>query len=291
MKGRKYSAAEIGAAAAFAVVLGISCFLGGRLGYGAGESNVAAETETEMAAQTRMIQDAAVMPEETAQMADVLILDGEQKEAAGEIMAALSQGKLAEAAAVMERREECLQELFYTTLNGERYLYDGESFRKEIEGPGMVFTKASTVYYGNFKNGKPDGQCMAFQAVALDAPRYDYSQGMWRNGRMEGDGHTGYCYYETSPRGEARDICKTGTFSSDLMEGDVTYISMNGEDGRSTWKFSVAKGVVVTDERWSYTESTGEYQLLSEDNDNHAYVLEEEQITQPMWQNLLVWDE
>ena len=48
---------------------------------------------------------------------------------------------------------------------------------------------------------------------------------------------------------------------------------------------------MVTDERWVYSESTEEYQLLSEDSDNHAYVLGEEQIKLPVWKNLLVWEE
>ena len=81
----------------------------------------------------------------------------------------------------------------------------------------MVFTTAGTVYYGTFKAGKPEGQCTALQVVDLDAPRYDYSQGIWKDGRMEGKGHTGYCYFERSPEGEARDICKTGTFSLVLL--------------------------------------------------------------------------
>lgn len=222
---------------------------------------------------------------------EILILDGNQKASAVQIMAELKLGKLEEAAKIMESREEILQELFYGTMGGERYLFDGEVFRKEIDGEGLVFTKAGTVYYGTFKNGKPEGTCTALQVVNLDAPRYDYSQGLWKDGKMEGKGHTGYCYYGKIPRGEARDICKTGTFSGDMMEGGVIYTSMNGKNDTSTWKLTVKDGVAVTDDRWDYNESTGEYLLLSENDDNHAYVLGEDQITEPMWQNLLVWDE
>ena len=222
---------------------------------------------------------------------EILILDGRQKASVAQIMAELKLGKLEEAAKIMEVREETFQELFYGTMGGERYLFDGEVFRKDINGEGLVFTKAGTVYYGTFKNGKPEGTCTALQVVNLDAPRYDYSQGLWKNGKMEGKGHTGYCYYGRIPRGEARDICKTGTFSGDMMEGGVVYTSMNGKNRTSTWKLTVKGGVAVTDDRWDYNGSTGEYLLLSENDDNHAYVLGEDQITQPMWQNLLVWDE
>ena len=67
--------------------------------------------------------------------------------------------------------------------------------------------------------------------------------------------------------------------------------SMNDENETVTWKLEVDRGVVVTDERWVYSESTEEYQLLSEDSDNHAYVLGEEQTKLPVWKNLLVWEE
>ena len=204
---------------------------------------------------------------------------------------ALEKGNLKEAASVMECEADMLADMFYTAMDGVRYLFDGSSFQADIDGRGMVFTKAGTVYYGTFKAGKPEGQCTALQVVDLDAPRYDYSQGIWKDGRMEGKGHTGYCYFERSPEGEARDICKTGTFSQDLMEGDVVYTSMNEEDQVSTWKLRVEHGIAIMDDRWDYVESTGEYQLLSEDNDNHAYVVEEDQAAMPMWVNLLIWEE
>ena len=220
-----------------------------------------------------------------------VVLDEKQMETVSDIMAALEKGNLKEAASVMECEADMLADMFYTAMDGVRYLFDGSSFQADIDGRGMVFTKAGTVYYGTFKAGKPEGQCTALQVVDLDAPRYDYSQGIWKDGRMEGKGHTGYCYFERSPEGEARDICKTGTFSQDLMEGDVVYTSMNEEDQVSTWKLRVEHGLAIMDDRWDYVESTGEYQLLSEDNDNHAYVVEEDQAAMPMWVNLLIWDE
>ena len=176
-----------------------------------------------------------------------VVLDERQLITVSDIMKALEKGNLKEAAAVMVREEDMLADMFYTVMDGGRYLYDGSSFRSDIDGRGMVFTKAGTVYYGTFKAGKPEG--------------------------------------------EARDICKTGTFSQDLMEGDVVYTSMNEEDQVSTWKLKVGHGIAILDDRWNHVESTGEYQLLSEDNDNHAYVLEEDQAAMPMWVNLLVWDE
>ena len=284
MKDRKYSVMDRTAAAAFAIVLGISGIWGLKEQENAPGENRAADSAEESGAE----QNAAgrVSRESAA-----VVLDEKQMETVSDIMAALEKGNLKEAASVMEREADMLADMFYTAMDGVRYLFDGSSFQADIDGRGMVFTKAGTVYYGTFKAGKPEGQCTALQVVDLDAPRYDYSQGIWKDGRMEGKGHTGYCYFERSPEGEARDICKTGTFSQDLMEGDVVYTSMNEEDQVSTWKLRVEHGIAIMDDRWDYVESTGEYQLLSEDNDNHAYVVEEDQAAMPMWVNLLIWEE
>jgi len=108
---------------------------------------------------------------------------------------------------------------------------------------------------------------------------------------MEGDGHTGYCYYENSPRGEARDVCKTGRFSGDRLEGEVTYTTLNQEGETSTWKLEVKDGTVQLDDRWIYIEERGEYQLMSQEDDSHAYIMDEKLADQPVWINLLAWEE
>ena len=175
----------------------------------------------------------------------------------------------------MDRGEEELLTLFYEVMDGTRYLYDGQSFSLSIEGKGLVLTMPKILYYGAFKAGRPEGDCTALQVVELDAPRYDYSQGLWKDGKMEGDGHTGYCYYENSPRGEARDVCKTGRFSGDRLEG----------------KLEVKDGTVQLDDRWIHIEERGEYQLMSQEDDSHAYIMDEKLAGQPVWINLLAWEE
>ena len=71
-----------------------------------------------------------------------------------------------------------------------------------MEGEGLVLTMPKTLYYGTFKGGRPEGECTALQVVELDAPRYDYSQGIVEGWEDGGLGHTGYCYYETSRKGK-----------------------------------------------------------------------------------------
>ena len=102
-------------------------------------------------------------------------------------MEALEAQDLESAARVMDRGEEELLTLFYEVMDGTRYLYDGQSFSLSIEGKGLVLTMPKTLYYGAFKGGRPEGDCTALQVVELDAPRYDYSQGLWKDGKMEGD--------------------------------------------------------------------------------------------------------
>lgn len=316
MANKKFSVKDITAAAAFVIVLGASSILGMKeREHAAGQQSAPVRSEQEIAGAKGSPGAIAPGSQETgpvptagggrntsreaaadsqtgiASRTAVPVLDQKQTALVGQIMEAFRQGDLEQAARMMSQEEETLLDMFYTTMNGMRYFYDGENLSQEIDGQGMVFTKAGTVFYGSFQAGKPEGQCTALQVVNLDAPRYDYSEGIWKDGQMDGPGHTGYCYYEGSPEGEARDICKAGTFSGDFMDGEVDYTSMNKEDGTAAWKLTVDHGAVVLDDRWRYEESAGEYQLLSENDDNHAYVVGEGQITLPVWKNLLVWEE
>ena len=87
--------------------------------------------------------------------------------------------------------------------------------------------------------------------------------------------------------GEARDVCKTGRFSGDRLEGEVTYTTLNQEGETSTWKLEVKDGTVQLDDRWIYIEERGEYQLMSQEDDSHAYIMDEQLADQPVWINLL----
>ena len=255
---------------------------------GAQEGNIARAGEDRREGESA---PAGLTGQQDGSLPDVPQLDEEQGTALREIMEDLKGNKMEEAARAMKREEDMLWSLYYETMEGDRYLFDGTGLQPALDGEGLVLTKAGTAYYGTFKDGKPEGKCTAIQVVDMDAPRYDYSQGIWKNGMMEGDGRTGYCYYEESPEGEARDICRTGTFSEDLLEGEVLYTSMNDMDGTSTWKVTVDEGIIQLDERWTPVGNGDEFQLMSEDNDSHGYVVGKEQIDQVMWRNLLVWIE
>ncbi|MDR2025817.1 MAG: hypothetical protein LBQ71_21785 [Hungatella sp.] len=173
-------------------------------------------------------------------------------------------------------------------------MYDGAAMRGKISsGKGLVFVKASTVFYGNFEYGKPEGECAALQILELEeGKRYDYSYGTWESGKMNGNGECGYNYYD----GVAEDVtklnAKRAVFKDDLMQGEITYTSTNAEGGASVWQFQVSDGVIVKDERWIQDrDSSGAviYKLMAKDDDVHAYTLGENAMGEVRWKNLILF--
>lgn len=219
-----------------------------------------------------------------------LSLTADQLKAAEQIFSALGSLDMEQAARIMDREQEVLTDLFYETMGGKRYLYTPSGFTDQIEGEGMVFTMPGTVFYGYFKDGKPRGECLALQFINVDSPRYNYSYGIWRDGRMTGYGSTGYCYYENIPQGETAKTVKQGNFKNDLLEGEISYETTGADGTVSHWYMAVSEGVTVIDTRWTWLEEEKEYQLMSADARSHGYFISEEQTGQVMWMNLLGWE-
>lgn len=174
------------------------------------------------------------------------------------------------------------------------FMFDGTRMKGEISsGKGLVFVKASTVFYGNFVSGKPEGECTALQVFELEeGKRYDYSYGTWVKGKMNGNGECGYNYYDGVSEGITKLNAKRGAFQDDLMQGEINYTSTNAEGEAAVWQFYVADGVIVKDDRWikDTDESGGAiYKLMAKDDDIHAYILGESAIGEDRWKNLLVF--
>lgn len=271
----------LAAAAIAGAVLGISCVWGN---YDRGQELALRQKESQTVAETSQ--------ESRLSQSQLGLLE--------EIFAALEQEDMELGASLLLGSQEELAELFYQTMEGERFLYREGGVSPEIEGEGLVLAMPGLVFCGSFREGQPEGECMALQSSSLEAPRYDYSKGEWSKGKMEGPGEAGYLYYEGAPEGEAAGISKTGSFHQDLMEGTIFYESRSvhaGENGEAdgeevtTWKLEAKEGVTVLDGRWTLLEETGEYQLMSEDNAGHGYLLDPSQTELPVWKNLLVWEE
>ncbi len=173
-------------------------------------------------------------------------------------------------------------------------MYDGAAMRGKISsGKGLVFIKASTVFYGNFDYGKPEGECTALQVLELEeGKRYDYSYGTWTNGKMNGNGECGYNYYDGVTEGITKLNAKRGAFKDDLMQGEITYTSTNAEGEASVWQFQVAGGVIIMDDRWiKDTDSSGAviYKLMAKEDIIHAYTLGENAMGEDRWKNLILF--
>jgi hypothetical protein len=171
-------------------------------------------------------------------------------------------------------------------------MYSDQMLKREItDGTGIVFLKPTVVFYGDFKNGVPDGTASAISVLSLEeGKRYDYSYGSWKNGKMNGSGECGYRYYD----GVTQDITvknsKNGMFLEDLMQGDITYSSTNRQGETALWQFQTKDGVIVLDDRWiKETDAKGEviYKLLANGEKNHAYALSERAIGEDRWRNLI----
>lgn len=206
------------------------------------------------------------------------------------LAAAVKSGNKERIASELLADGDTLSWLYYETFGEERYRYDGTEFRTDLAGEGMVLTGAASVFYGSFGENGPEGRCTALQAVELEKPRYDYSEGIWKDGRMDGAGVSGYRYYQGPPQGEAEEIRREGRFVRGKMEGTITYRNTGSDGVTATYTMEVKEGVTQPDDRWIPGPEEGVYHLEADDNPAYAYALTEEEMKQPRWVNLLVWD-
>lgn len=219
-------------------------------------------------------------------LSDEILLTSGDKEFLTRLTQLLDQGDLEGAARVLNGHELPWKEF--------PCVYDGSGMKTEISsGKKLVFIKPSTVFYGDFRAGKPDGACTALQVLELEeGKRYDYSYGTWGNGKMNGTGECGYNYYDGVGSGITKGNAKKGAFKDDLMQGEITYTSTNAEGEATVWQFKVADGVIVKDARWiKDTDDSGAviYKLTAMDDDVHAYTLRESAMGEDRWKNLIVF--
>lgn len=215
------------------------------------------------------------------------VSEAELKEAKA-LFEELSQGDLEAAARRLEEQAGIFAELYYETMGEGIYRFDGEAFREELSGRGMALAGPSLVFFGDFGEHGPEGECLALQAVSLSAPRYDYARGSWMDGKMEGEGETGYRYYQESPEGEPVLASRKGNFSRDKLEGDVFYETQDQAGGISQWELRATGGVLAIGQGWEHDGEAGEYRLLSKDGKNE-YAVREEAVGEASWRNLLTW--
>lgn len=220
INGKKLPGQWLAALVAYGLALPTAGFLGMSRALPATEPPVMEQTE----ATEETIPESSEVPEsdmetETAQeiveensfSARYEALPQDQKQLLEDIRVAVAAEDMVQAAKLLDKKQEVLAQIFYGTFEGERFLYDGSTISEEIEGEGLVFTMPEILFYGTFQDGQPQGNCLALQFVNVDSPRYNFSNGVWSSGKMNGQGATGYCYYENVPQGEYAWDGKAGT--------------------------------------------------------------------------------
>lgn len=239
---------------------------------------------------------------ETVSLQPELPVSEEEEELLSSLYAAMEVGDFAQTAQLLNTEEEALKTLTAETLNGAVWLYyeqeeNGTSLHymeqlgEGAAGEGLALSRYNTAFFGSFQNGRPEGSCLAVQAVVTDAPRYTYASGTWSNGKMNGEGETGYRYYETIPEGSYAGIRKSGTYSENLLDGAFVY-EVEGADGEVfSWDMEAAAGVTVLNDSWVYSEASGTYALGARDHEDRTYVLEGAQAQSVLWNNLIIWGE
>ncbi len=216
-------------------------------------------------------------------------LSDSQRELLDQLQRAVEQEDYEEAARLLLKQNERFWVLYYDVMGGRPYLYREGKLTDELEGEGLVLRKPSTVYAGELKDGKPDGQGTALQAIELSYPRYDYAVGQWKSGRMNGQGRTGYTYYEGAGE-ENREVFREGTFSDDCMDGEVHYGTVNADGERTEWTIHTEKGVIVPDENWRLDEERGVYQLPADHDASRAYVVAADSMDDILFRNVILWE-
>lgn len=218
-------------------------------------------------------------------------LDEDQKSILEEVVSLLEEDNLQEAATCMLNHEQKLQYLFYQVMEGKRYLYKDGVLSEDLEGKGLVLKKPLSVFYGTFQEGLPEGEGVALQGIYLEEMRYDYSEGLWEQGKMNGEGVVGYHYFRGSQGEENQAVQKEGNFVMDLMDGDITYRTTNSDGETTMWDMTANLGKTKLDARWVREEEKQDYYLPSNHNSSHAYVLPESAVDEVRWRNMLLWEE
>ncbi len=208
----------------------------------------------------------------------------------------------ADAARLLNENEEAFTKLLSETLAGEKYCYweseyeNGTVIRNLELLPqserleGMVLTRYNTVFYGAFENGKPEGECHAIQAMVLDEPRYTFAEGMWKNGKMNGEGRTGYHYYLSAPTNGFARTDKSGNYTDNLLDGRFVYQTENVLGEKLSWEIEAEMGITVITDEWKHFPLRKEYMLGAREDSARAYVLSEEKSGALIWNNLIIWD-
>lgn len=217
----------------------------------------------------------------------------------------MENGELDDAARLLNENADAFKQITDETFAGERYLIRVdeqeeeelpqrillEELSEDSERRGLVLSRYNTAFFGDFGSGRPEGDCTAIQAIVLDEPRYTYASGIWQGGKMNGQGTTGYLYYEKVPESGFVMAEKYGNYTDDFLDGMFFYRTENADGETLRWQIQAEMGVTILDERWIRRESGDGYFLPADNQPERAYVLGAERAEAAIWNNLIGWED
>ena len=253
--------------------------------------------------ETQIVQTEETEAETTqAELQEDLPVSETEAELLSGLYRAMCTGEYVDAAQLLNENEETFIQLTEETLSGKKYCYreekqeGGQVFRvmeelaEEGETEGLVLNRYNTAFCGTFSDGQPNGSVCAIQTIVLDEPRYTYAEGMWKNGKMNGEGTTGYHYYINAPESGFIRTEKNGIYANNLLNGKFIYTTESGGGEILSWNMEAENGVTVLSDAWVYYPFRKEYMLTSVESEDRAYVLSEDRAQEIKWDNLIIWD-
>lgn len=219
------------------------------------------------------------------------LLEEDQIELLDGLTEVLKSRDLEAAGTMLLDNEQKLDYLFYQVMKGERYLYRDGELSADLEGEGLVMTRPMAASYGMFQNGAPEGAGVAVQGIELDGLRYDYADGVWKAGKLNGKATAGYHYYEGVGDGESREVKKKGTFVEDRIDGAFTYETLSVDGEVTVWDMEAEDGKTKLGGNWLHDDEKQYYYLPSREISNHTYVIPDSGVEEVRWRNLLPWEE
>lgn len=159
------------------------------------------------------------------------------------------------------------QVLFQNLPLEESYLFDGTDMKRFSNGPGMVIGAETSpeesyfAFYGNFVNGKPDGDILYVYSDISDraGAGNGYWAGEWKNGHMEGQMHEEYrgSVFSGEEAFLFTDVID-GICTHNVIDGTETVLWMDSgrEEHRFQWQIVDGR---VSSEGSLYDENMGGY--------------------------------
>lgn len=189
-----------------------------------------------------------------------------------------------------EERLYAIRESVSQVLGNETLYICGGRPVSSLTGMGLAVREDHTCFYGNFREGRPEGVCTAIACFHGKTSGYEYSMGIWKNGRMEGLGITGKYSWKNEEKERGTQEQTSGVFQEDYLDGQLTYEQIDPQGRSCWWEIRAEEGRTCLDQRWIFRPALGEYRLLSEKEKRAFFVLPQNLLEQVWWENRVPWE-